>query len=217
MDPGDDAAHINLGEGWRVPTKEEWDELINNCNLEWTTMNGVKGQKATGPNGNSIFLPAAGGRYYTYLRSAGQSGVYWSSIIAYYPYEAYMFSTSSYYTQTTDYDRFYGCSIRPVYTGPIIPVESISLNKNDIVIYIGERQILEATIYPSNATNNSISWSSDNESIATVSAAGEVNGLAEGTTTIIASTLDGGHFASCQVVVKSHGNEGITPGGDINM
>ena len=62
-----------------MPTKEEFDELKNNCTVTWTTQNGVYGRLFTGPNGNSIFLPAAGGRYDSELYGAGSYGYYWSS------------------------------------------------------------------------------------------------------------------------------------------
>lgn len=56
----DDAAHVNWGGSWRMPTKAEQDELRTQCTWQWTSMNGVKGYKVIGPNGNFIFLPAAG-------------------------------------------------------------------------------------------------------------------------------------------------------------
>jgi len=55
-----DAATVNLGSDWRMPTKVEIQELLNNCSWEWTQIKGVNGYKVTGPNSNSIFLPAAG-------------------------------------------------------------------------------------------------------------------------------------------------------------
>ena len=62
-----------------MPTRAEQDELRNNCTWTWTTQNGVNGYKVTGNNGNSLFLPAAGYRYDSDLRSAGSWGYYWSS------------------------------------------------------------------------------------------------------------------------------------------
>ncbi|MCD8303845.1 MAG: DUF1566 domain-containing protein [Prevotellaceae bacterium] len=79
-----DAARSNWGGTWRLPTVDEIDELVNKCTTVWTTVNGVKGRKVTGPNGNSIFLPAAGWRGGTSLYYAGESGYYWSAA----PYES---------------------------------------------------------------------------------------------------------------------------------
>ena len=62
LELADDAAHVNWGGNWRMPTKAEQDELRENCTWAWTTRNGVKGYKVTGPNGDFIFLPAAGTR-----------------------------------------------------------------------------------------------------------------------------------------------------------
>ena len=55
-----DAATVNLGSDWRMPTKSEMQELVDKCTWEWTQVSGINGYKVTGSNGNSIFLPAAG-------------------------------------------------------------------------------------------------------------------------------------------------------------
>ena len=75
-----DAARARWGGSWRLPTKAELEELEENCTLSWTTQGSKKGCKVTGPNGNSIFLPAAGYCDGTSLfYKAGEFGVYWSS------------------------------------------------------------------------------------------------------------------------------------------
>ena len=75
-----DAATANWGGDWRMPTKTEMQELINNCTWTWTTQNGVNGYKVTSKvNSNYIFLPAAGYRYGSLLCNAGYGGDYWSS------------------------------------------------------------------------------------------------------------------------------------------
>ncbi len=79
LDPEDDAAVANWGGSWRMPTKAEQDELRTKCTWEWKELNGKKGYKVTGPNGNFIFLPAAGYRLYSSLFDAGSDGSYWSS------------------------------------------------------------------------------------------------------------------------------------------
>ena len=82
LDTEDDAATANWGGVWRMPTKSEQDELRNNCTWTWTTQNGVKGYKVIGPNGNSIFLPAAGYMRWGSLNAAGSYGFFWSSSLS---------------------------------------------------------------------------------------------------------------------------------------
>jgi hypothetical protein len=74
-----DAASVNWGGAWRMPTKEEIDELVLNCIWHCVFRKGVAGHLVTGPNGNSIFLPAAGRRVDSSLDSAGSDGYYRSS------------------------------------------------------------------------------------------------------------------------------------------
>ena len=76
--PQYDAARANWGGTWRMPTKIEFDELINNCTWTWTNEGGNNGWRVTGPNGNSIFFPAAGYRYGTSLYNAGSYGYCWA-------------------------------------------------------------------------------------------------------------------------------------------
>ena len=75
----DETDYANIDNGCRMPTKDEINELIDNCTWTWVSQNGVKGQKVTGPNGRSIFLPAAGYYYGTDLIRHGYDGCYWSS------------------------------------------------------------------------------------------------------------------------------------------
>ena len=81
--PEDDAATANWGSAWRMPTREEQDELREGCDWEWTkdyNGTGVSGRIGTSKtNGNTIFLPAAGYRYCGSLNFVGSSGNYWSS------------------------------------------------------------------------------------------------------------------------------------------
>ena len=109
-----DAATANWGSAWRMPTLTEMNELINNCSWSWTTQNGVKGYKVTGPSGNSIFLPAAGYRYDTSLYVAGSHGCYWSASpnsSSNYAYNLYFYS--GYYVWGS-YGRLHGHTVRPV-------------------------------------------------------------------------------------------------------
>ena len=111
-----DAARFNWGGSWRLPTKSELDELKNKCVWTWTTQGGHNGYKVTGPNGNSIFLPAAGYRDGTDLNTRGSGGYYWSATLdengSSRAYSLYFNSGGSnwYY----NWDRGYGHTVRPV-------------------------------------------------------------------------------------------------------
>ena len=78
-----DAAHVNLGGNWRMPTKAEFEELSNNCTFTWTddyNGTGVTGDVITSKtNGNSIFLPASGFCNYSSVGRVGSGGYYWSA------------------------------------------------------------------------------------------------------------------------------------------
>ena len=112
--PQYDAARANWGGTWRLPTKAEFDELVNKCKWEWTELGGKKGYRVIGPNGNSIFLPAAGWRSGSSLDDADTGGGYWSST----PYSstdsAYSLFFLSGYRNTTLLYRSSGFPVRPV-------------------------------------------------------------------------------------------------------
>ena len=111
----DDAATANLGSPWRMPTADEFKELIDNCTWIWTTQDGVEGYQVDGPNGNAIFLPAAGYRNGSVLKEAGSQGRYWlSSLYSLESYNAgYLFFDSGAYGRYYYY-RYCGFSVRPV-------------------------------------------------------------------------------------------------------
>ena len=105
-----DAAYTNWGIYWRMPTRAELEELIDNCTWNWTTQNGVKGYKVTSrTNGNSIFLPAAGFRREHDVSGAGSGGDYWTSSqgcssLSFHSGDAFISGGSCYW----------GYSVRPV-------------------------------------------------------------------------------------------------------
>ena len=80
LEPEDDVAYVHWGPSWRMPTLAQQDELREHCTWTWTTLNGVNGCLVTGPNGNSIFLPAAGYRWREMLLGVGEDsdGINWS-------------------------------------------------------------------------------------------------------------------------------------------
>ena len=113
LDPQDDAAFVNWGPSWRMPTLEQQLELLEKCTWQWTTRDDVNGLLVTGPNGNSIFLPAAGEGFLHVHADVGRWGEYWSREgttladgICFDSEGIYMFSGV----------RVFGRSVRAVYT-----------------------------------------------------------------------------------------------------
>lgn len=113
LDPEDDAATVNWGPSWRMPTTEQQRELCEKCSSVWTTQNGVNGRLFTGPNGNTLFLPAAGYRWHESLEYAGSFGYYWSrTLYSGYPNGAYYLCFGS---GSVDWgSRYYGLTVRAV-------------------------------------------------------------------------------------------------------
>lgn len=119
----DDAAHVNWGGKWRIPTKVEWNELITKCKMEYTTRKNHKGYLVTGPNGSSIFLPAAGSHRFAGGRSdifdEGKHSYYWSS--SRYDGDEWLYEDHSYSfwgisDELWQENRESGLSVRPVFT-----------------------------------------------------------------------------------------------------
>lgn len=116
LDPEDDAATVNWGGKWHMPSPDEIRELLDNTTSAWTTVNGVDGRKFTSKaNGNSIFLPAAGYRGDSELEAAGLMAFYLSSTITEgNPTDSYWLEIDSDGAKLGDDDRGIGCSVRPV-------------------------------------------------------------------------------------------------------
>ena len=202
IDSEDDAAHVNWGGRWRMPTNGDWTELLNNCAWIWTKQNNVYGYKVVskiaGYRDKSIFLPAAGlSNNETYV-GASKKGYYWSfNLLKDLPYYAYcfLFNSDDNRLGKSRAERPLGMSVRPV-IGPI-PVESLSLDHSAISMKERDTFPLNATVYPSTASNV-ITWTSSNTSVASVSG-GLVTALKAGTTTITAKCE--AFTAQCEVTV----------------
>lgn len=139
--PDSDVANLTLGGNWRIPTKADFDELINtsNCTWESTTYNGVKGYRVTskvsGYTGNWIFIPCAGSYYNRTLSGVDSNFYYWtSSLMSSSAQGAYcatkMGGTLQFYTSSNS--RYMGLPIRPVtdYTSGTIETYTVTFNMN---------------------------------------------------------------------------------------
>ena len=91
------------------------------------------------------------------------------------------------------------------YVDNAIPVTGVSLNTSSVELKVGYITNLKATVTPSNATNTSVSWTSSNPSVASVSS-GKVSGVSAGVAIITCKTNDGGYTATCPVTVTDSGS-----------
>ena len=117
LEPSDDAATVIMGRNWRTPTLTEMEELVNRCKWTQETLNGVKGMRVTGPNGNSIFLPFGGQMSEDVLHHSDTTGYYYVSNLS-SDGEKYAPALVCYGNKQefVPHARFFGLSIRPVFT-----------------------------------------------------------------------------------------------------
>ena len=183
LEPADDAAHVNWGGDWRMPTAAEWKELREQCTWTWTMQNGVKGYQVTGnTNSNSIFLPAAGYRDDTNLIGADSLGDYWSSSLrtdgSHRARELYFYSGS---VRRYGTPRNYGQSVRPVCPSStnILTLHIAGCEKADTIRCDAGQQIT-ITAVPANEHHHFVRWSDGNtDNPRTISVEGDATYTAE--------------------------------------
>ena len=210
LDTSDDAAFVLWGSDWRMPSKEQFEELIDGSNTttEWTTQNGINGLKITSlHNGKSLFLPATGFRSDSSVSSLNTTGNYWTrthdTTYSDHAFELYIKQDQIYCYGS---NRSLGQSIRPIRMdgGSILKlVTNIVLNYTSLDLYPNDTQRLTATVMPSDAENKIVSWESSRVSVATVSTDGLVTAKSKGKCVITCKATDGsGVKAECQVNVN---------------
>ena len=106
-------------------------------------------------------------------------------------------------SRTAAYIYIYGAEIEVTYTAGDVHVTSVSVSPTTTSIEAGDTVQLTETVLPSNATDKSVSWSSNNTSVATVNSSGLVTGVSAGSATITVTTTDGGFTATCAVTVAA--------------
>ena len=104
-----DVAHLKWGDKWRIPSEAQMQELIDKCKYQWVVIDHVLGGLFTGPNGNSIFLPAAGRRNGEDLEYEGKNGYYNGST-----YYVFNLNFDSNYCNPIYIGEQLGCPVRPV-------------------------------------------------------------------------------------------------------
>lgn len=214
LEPEDDAAAVKLGGEWRMPTNAELVELYSNCAITPETINGVSVYKLTSKvNGNVIYLPRSG-----YLVDSSvwdpTAATFWTSSL----YSYFTFASSG--LICFDWEgkmiyqahlRFSGVPVRPVSGGFGIPVESVTLDKSEMTLYVGETATLTATVFPENATIRDYSWFVTNSEVISVSDEGVVTGLNPGRGSVNVVSLDGRLSARCDVTVRKYEYSAAVP------
>ncbi len=207
LDLEDDIAYVERGEYWRLPTKAEWTELMDNCTWIWASKNGVNGYNVISKlNGNSIFLPAGGYRFNSADYEIGSVVRYYSSsLVNGYSACCWALDGTSSNIKIGLGSRYVGASIRPVYgdkSVAVIEVTGVSLNKSSLSLVMGESVTLTATVSPENATYKTVTWSSSNTIVASVDQNGKITAVNVGTAIITARA--GEKTATCIVTVSSN-------------
>ena len=111
----DDVATEIMGDDWRMPTMDDFIELLDNTTNEWTQVDGVNGYKFTGSNGNSIFIPASGRRSGSWFDRQGSVGYVWSSSLdTSYPLSAWYLYFNSDNVDTNSLYRDHAFVVRGV-------------------------------------------------------------------------------------------------------
>jgi uncharacterized protein (TIGR02145 family) len=195
--------------GWRIPNREEIQNLAT-VNSEWvTTANGVIGRKFSNGD-NTLFLPAAGHRLGTTssLDLVDSYGYYWSS----YPINSLgevLLINSAEVISYANVSHSYGLNVRCVadIDYKFIRVANINLNKTAHTFFVSEDYLLKASVTPVNAIDRVVTWTSGDNSKVTVDSNGKITAIAAGTTTITATAS--GKTATCTVTVKVVSEDGV--------
>ena len=204
LSPEDDAASVNWGGYWRMPTTSELMEL-SSMPQELDTENNHSGIRF-GEEPNSIFVPFAG----LWLRNS--SDAWYQNTLGYllssekdsdnqlvqlslYNYSDNLGSSIIY---GSGYDN--GYSVRPVLSKPVAAT-TVVLDKTSVRMNVGATEQLTATVLPDNAFRKGVRWTSSNTSVASVSATGMISANGEGTVTITATSADGAASATCDIQV----------------
>ena len=198
-----DVAHVKWGGSWTLPTQKQIGELVRYCSREWSSQNGVNGILFTGPNGATVFFPAAGfcwlGSLYTGSR---EYNYYWSSSPDYRNTwgGAYgLFFNSNYCYGSNRYGFDYGFPVRPVC--PPAPIPDLSISQDSVELNVGNTTFIEIT---SGSGNYEITNSNSNVIEATLDGTTiTIKGLFGGSAVVTVKDLSSGQTAKIDVSVLS--------------
>ena len=173
----DDVAHVRWGGSWRMPTKEEYNELFENCTWSLLDQNDESVIVLTSKiNAETLIIP--------------EYGCFWHSTIDFQNKDG-----------SNDW-RYIKYCVRPVTDeGVRIPVTGVSMKRKELTLTLKAMSPIPVIVSPSNATQPAIIWSSSNLDVATVDINGTVKAVSPGKTTITATTYDGGYSATMELTV----------------
>ncbi len=152
-----DAATVNLGKDWRLPSKDEMQELINKCKWEKIVLNGVMGYYITGENGNTIFLPAGGRIVDIFNSDKGKELYYWTSNYSGEGHASVLVGNGI-YSQSS----YMGRNIRPVYS----PASSGGID--NITDYVTVSRTGQGTTLTGGGVYYTVTFSINNSSTETI-------------------------------------------------
>ena len=190
LDLDDDAAYVQWGEGWRIPTEKELKELLDNCKWDITSFEGVNGYRITsnipGYADRSIFVPSE--RYLSSTLFVDNSSR-----------NMYLYSYDN--PSVNHYGRYFSYAVRPVRSSESW-LASVSIEiEEKLFLYPGETQQLTSIVKHDNSVcSYQVSWSSDNLEVASVNQEGVVTAISVGTAVITASIQS--VTAQCVVTVE---------------
>lgn len=187
-----DAAKMNWGASWNMPTAKQVEELASNCYSSLVTINGVVCRKLTSRiNGNEIIFPLSGARWFEDLAYEGSLGYYWASTLRQGEYVSparFIVRENSHswgWSMGGENDRFCAFPIRPVYVEN--DITGVSLGTKVLMMDIGESIGITYVFNPSSESDPSITWTTSNGDVAVVNSGGIVTAVSEGSCTVTVS------------------------------
>ena len=202
-----DAATINWGESWSMPTAKQVEELASNCYSSLVTINGVQCRKLKSQiNGNEIIFPLAGARWFEDFAYEGELGYYWASTLRQGGYVSpcrFIVRDDAHgwgWSMGGENDRFCGFPIRPV-MGTVADT-NLTLGTKVLMLTKGESVALTYTYAPTDADLSGLTWATSDSGIATVNGDGVVTAVNEGSCTITVSCGSLGR-QECRVIVDN--------------
>lgn len=140
-----DIAYRKTGGEWRMPSLREMHELRDKCTCFYSELYGINGLMVIGPNGNSIFLPAAGERHGKTITNIGTDGNYWTGASGKNYGRSYSFYNTDKLNWDNYLDRYIGLSVRPVYVEILNGVNDVNDGSLNVFALQGELLIKGAS------------------------------------------------------------------------